>query len=809
MTLIGDHSIITDQKPCFHCGENCQGQVHYYQEHPFCCQGCKTVYQILEGSSLNDYYSLEENPGLKPTVAVGEYEFLDLPEVKEQIIQFEDDNIYRIKLNIPQIHCSSCIYLLEQLHQIDDNIQSSRVNFQSREIVLTLKKSDNILRSVFKLLNQLGYTPQIPEAEQSKSHRQSRSLLIKIGVAGFCFGNIMLLSFPEYISGHTEVDNTFKGIFKYLIVLLILPVLFYAASDYYKAAYTNLKHKYLSVDVPIVLGITALTIRSIYEMFYLAHPGYFDSLAGFIFFLLIGKWFQSRTYENLSFDKKYSSFFPLAVLKKEGSEFHITSIKELVKGDIIKLRNGEILPVNAQLLEDQASFDYSFVTGESKTVVKNQKDNLFAGGKLMSAVAMLMVTNEAKPNYLHELWNNNDSEYAKGRTTAIIDIISQKFTIAIVLLAVVGFLFWYFNSGFSKALEVFTAILIVACPCALALAAPFTYGNASRLLGKVDIYLKDASIVEQFSQIKNIIFDKTGTLTKRDATKVIYQGETLNTATQQDIKAITSCSLHPLSKFLTDHITVSVSDSVIEHYEEITGKGIKAAIGKNSYCIGSRQWLEENGIWVSEKIDNGRSSVYIGNNGRYLGCFEFSNIYREHILDDLTSLSESYNVSIVSGDGNYEEHFLKQSLVDNISMEFNQSPADKFKFVRTMRKTQGGKVMMFGDGINDAIALKESDIGVAVTEDTGSFTPNSDIIMHAKSLKKLTNILTYGKDCNRVLYGCLVASIIYNLVGLGFAFTGLLSPFVAAVLMPLSSVSVVVIAVGLTNYFAHKRNIVQ
>ncbi|MEZ5022461.1 MAG: HAD-IC family P-type ATPase [Chitinophagales bacterium] len=756
---------------------------------------------------LNDYYNIENNPGLKPLDTVGDFEFLELPEVREQLIQFEDEKIYRIKLNIHQIHCSSCIYLLEQLHQIDENIQASRVNFQRREIVLTLTKTEGILRRVFQLLSQLGYTPQIPEENNPKPNQQSKSLLIKIGIAGFCFGNIMLLSFPEYISGNSDIDSAFKDAFKYLIVLLVLPVLFYAAADYYKAAYTNLKHKYLSVDVPIVLGITALSVRSVYEMFYLSNPGYFDSLAGFIFFLLIGKWFQSRTYENLSFDKKYSSFFPLAVLKKVADAYDITRIKDLDKGDIIKLRNGEILPVNAQLLDDQAIFDYSFVTGESKTIVKQQKDSLFAGGKLKSANAMLMVTSKANSSYLQELWNNSDSEHPKGRTTAIIDSISQKFTIAIVLLAVAGFFFWYFNTGFSKALEVFTAILIVACPCALALAAPFTYGNAGRLLGKIDIYLKESSIIEQFGKIKTLIFDKTGTLTQKDSSEIVFNGRELDLTTQQDIKTIATCSIHPLSKSLVDHLEVDESQQFVEQYEEVAGKGIKATVRSSTYLIGSQNWLTSNGVLLHNINDNGRSKVYIGKDQVYIGYYELSNTYRDHILSDLKTLNNSYSIAIVSGDGNFEEQFLKSALVDKIQMEFNQSPNDKFNFVKAIREKNKGAVMMLGDGINDAVALKESDIGVAITEDTGSFTPNSDIIMHAKSLSKLTNMLQYGKDCNNILYACLSASILYNIIGLGFAFTGLLSPFVAAVLMPLSSISVVFLAVGLTNYFAHKRKI--
>lgn len=806
MSVDSQPIISTNAAQCYHCGEDCNQQKLEFNHHIFCCNGCKTVYEILNHSELESYYSIENNPGLKPIDPVGAYEFLELPEVKSKLIQYADESILKMKLHIPQIHCSSCIYLLEQLHKIDADILSARVNFQQRDIVITVKQSPDALKDVFKLLNRIGYSAQIPDSSK-KTASKTKSLLIKIGVAGFCFGNIMLLSFPEYVSGASTINATYTAIFKYLILALTLPVLFYAASDYYVAAFKSLRQKHLSVDIPVVLGIFALTIRSLYEIFVLHAPGYFDSLSGFIFFLLIGKWFQSRTYDNLSFNKSYETFFPMAVLRKADENFETTSIAQLEVGDIIKLRNREVLPLDAKLLSNEADFDYSFVTGESKTIHRKQSANLFAGGQLKSATALFEITKAYDNDYLKSLW----AEKAKAETSSknihsLIDLVSHKFTITIILIAIAGGVFWFFNSGFSKALEIFSAILIVACPCALALAAPFTYSNASRLLGKAQIFLQNTSIVERLSKIKSLVFDKTGTLTKQNHKASDFNGAPLSNNDEVAIQAILACSLHPLSQSLAEQLAKNES-LVVEGFEEFVGKGLSALVQDNHYLIGSRTFLASKGVEEIPTNNIGNSHVCVAKDHQFIGYFSLHNQYRPHLLKTINSMSANYNIKVLSGDGDFELDYLNHQFNGNVGLHFNQKPEDKLSFIQ--HEKEHAAVMMLGDGINDALALKAADVGVAVTEDFYSFTPNSDIIISADALNKIPSVLQYAHRCHQTLLVCLVVSLLYNIIGLGFAFSGSLSPLVAAILMPISSVTVVAIAVLLTNYFAHKSNLLK
>jgi Cu+-exporting ATPase len=774
------------------------------------------VYEILNGCDLEEYYAIEQYPGIRPKEESSHFDFLVLDDVRRQLIQFEDDRLVKTRLFIPEIHCSSCIYLLEQLHRLDPAIHSGRVNFQRRELSVTVSKDgeeDPLLR-VFRLISRLGYTPMAADEKAEGELRDSRSLLVKIGITGFCFGNIMLLSIPEYISGRSTIEPQFERLFNVFIMLLIIPALYFGARDYFAAAWKNIRHGYLSVDVPIVIGITALFIRSLYEIMEVGEPGYFDSLSGFLFFLLIGKWFQSRTYEHLSFDRDFKSFLPLAVLGRVNGEFQPVPVKDLAKGDIIQLRNQEILPVNAQLLDESAEFDYSFVTGESAMVVREQDQLLFAGGRLCSPSARFMVSESVNEGYLQDLWKEQDAKFRSSKLINLVDRISRHFTLAIIVLALAGLAYWAVVSEWYKALEIFTAILIVACPCALALAAPFTYGNAGRLLSRLDVFLKNTSVIESLGRVKKVVFDKTGTLTRKNDTHIEWFGDSLSRDQQEDLARLASCSVHPLSKSLVRHFnTVApVTDGPeISGFREEAGKGLSAAIGSRSYAMGSLEWMKENGLATDHLAirDNGRTRVYTGSGDRCYGYFEFANSYREGILEDVSGMASDYEVSIISGDGNFEEHFLSKTLGDRVDIAFGQSPDDKRAYIDSLKDGKENVVMMLGDGINDGKALKASDIGVAITEDTGSFTPNSDVIMHANALSRLPDILQYGLDSRNVLWFCLFVSLLYNLVGLSFAFSGLLTPFVAAVLMPVSSVTVVLLATGLTAYFAKKRKIIR
>ncbi len=451
---------------------------------------------------------------LRKIFPVRKFDYLDDTDTIQKLIDFKNETISSVTFYIPQMHCSSCIWLLENLYKLNPGVSQSNVNFLKKEISVKYFHSKLSLRELVQLLASIGYEPliQLDSTEEKKDvHR--KHLYYKIGIAAFCFGNIMLLSFPEYLSIDIN-DSYYRTVFAYLNLILALPVFFYSASEYFGSAYKGLRKKIVNIDFPISLGIIVLFIRSAVEVLLYNGAGYFDSMSGLVFFLLIGKLFQEKTYDTLNFERSYKSYFPLGVtVKKDGNETSVPAAK-LKVGDRIIIRNNEIIPADAILFKGTGNIDYSFVTGESVPVEKVLGELVYAGGRQKGSAAELEVVKEVSQSYLTQLWNHESfNKKDESYFTTISNTVSKYFTAAVLIIAAVSALFWL-QTSVHTAINVFTAVLIVACPCALALSTPFTFGNTVRIFGRNKFYLKNSSVVEDLAKINMIVFDKTGTITK-------------------------------------------------------------------------------------------------------------------------------------------------------------------------------------------------------------------------------------------------------------------------------------------------------
>lgn len=793
-----------DQQHCHHCGEECLEHDIVFEQKHFCCQGCCTVFRILQENDLEIYYQLEENPGLRISDKA-ELEFLDNPDIRSELIDFSEGNRSRVSFRIPAIHCSSCIYLLENLPRIEASVLSSQVNFGRKQVDILFDEEQLSLKELVALLHRIGYEPVIRAGgkEEIRQDTGERTLAWKIGLAGFCFGNIMLLSFPEYVSGGSEIPARYMAIFNWISVGLSLPVLFYSGRDYFLSAFKSLRERYLGIDVPIVLGMLALFFRSIYEIAVLGEAGYLDSLAGLVFFLLIGKWFQGRTYEVLAFDRDYRSFFPLSARRISNGKAESVPIAQLTEGDRVELRNEEIIPADALLLSDEAQVDYSFVTGESLPVRKKAGELLYAGGRMAGGSARIEVRKAVDQSYLTRLWNNPVfGEKKESRTTGLINRIAHYFTIAVLSISTLAAIGWWMMAGAGEAAMVFTSVLIVACPCALALSAPFTFGHAMRIFGRNGFYLKHSHVVERLNEANRLVFDKTGTLTRTDRARIEWEGTEMSGTHQSKFHALFAQSMHPLSRLLEKELPAAGRRELTD-FKESRGEGISAIIDGRQLISGSREWLLKNAVALPRQLTESASTqVLLAMDGRYLGRFKFRNVYRDGALAQLCELENEYPISIISGDGKGEAESLRNQLGANVELLFEQRPEDKLNYLNEL----GGKdrAIMVGDGLNDAGALQQSHVGIALTEDINQFSPACDAILDAGKFSQLKNLLGYAKESVRILRESLAFSLLYNTIGLGFAIAGLLTPLVAAILMPVSSISVVLYATLMTKFRAKK-----
>ena len=771
---------------CFHCGQEIEKDRIFFDEKAFCCNGCKSVYEILNANNLGNFYELNKNSGIRPDENLSQFDYLDTPEIFEKVVDFSEGNTSVVTFKIPVIHCSSCIWLLESLQDLNTNIRYSQVNFTKKTLQVSFNQNELPLSELAKFLTNLGYKPVISlETADKKEAAVDRSLTIKVAVAGFAFGNAMMFAFPEYLNTGSSVDfwlEEFAPFFRFLTFLLSIPVVVYSASDYYKSAWFGLKNKIVNIDVPIVLGILVLFFRSVYEIATNYGPGYFDTLCGLLFFMLLGKIFQKRTYSALSYDRDYKSFYPIAVTKVDfGGQQQNILLSDIKVGDRILVRNQEIIPVDAVLINGEGNIDNSFITGESATITKNPGDKIFAGGKQIGSILELEVIKTVNQSYLTQLWNKEAFRKEELGLDTLVNQISKYFTFIILGITLLAGIYWY-QIDFEKMFQVVSAILIVACPCALALSTPFTMGHIMRILGRNKMYVKDAHTIEKMAKIDTLVFDKTGTITYNKKANISFEGKEIAEFDLKNIKSLLKNSNHPLSKSLYEFLEVEDEYLPIENFKETAGKGYEATVRGKVYKIGSAKFTHQ-------EAKSLETAVYIERDGEFLGKFIFKNEYRDGLAEMAKELKD-YKIHVLSGDNSSEEQTLKNLIPNITEMRFSQSPEDKLEYIKYLQD-QGKKVAMLGDGLNDAGALKQSNIGIAIADDTNSFTPSSDVIMNGGVLTKLHDYFALTKDAMIIVKLTFGISFLYNVVGLTAAVLGEMSPLFAAILMPLSSISVV------------------
>ena len=790
-----------DTNNCFHCGLNIvKKEEIVFDKKSFCCNGCKTVYEIFSANDMSCYYDFQASPGATPLDINGKYDFLDDENIVAKLLEFQENSTHIISLYIPHIHCSSCIWILENLQRLQPGISTSQVNFPEKKVRITYNPEITSLKKIVELLCSIGYEPYISLDNYEEGAKVvDRSLVYKIGVAFFCFGNIMLLSFPEYFEVNEFWINQYRVFLRWLVFVIALPSFLYSASGYYVSAWKSIKAGMLNIEIPIALGIIVMFIRSTVDIIFDYGQGFFDSMCGLIFFMLLGKLFQQKTYSFLSFERDYKSYFPIAITKilPDGSEIPV-QVYAIEKGDRLLIRNQELIPVDGILISDKASVDYSFVTGEAVAIEKKSGDKLFAGGKQLGRVIEMEVLFSVSQSYLTQLWSNDVFQKKVDiKHKTITDKISRYFTPALLGLALVSFIYWIFIST-DTAFNVFTAILIVACPCALALTAPFTQGNVLRIMGNRKLYLKNAMVIEQLAKVDTIVFDKTGTITTNKKTSISYEGEALNKLELQLLNNALRGSNHPLSRRLYDYIPNQEKKHPL-HFEEIIGKGIFAEFEEGTVKLGSSQFLEH----MSENTHK-KTKVHVEINGIYKGSYIFNNQYREGLEQLFERLSKKYKLIVLSGDNDGERPILEKMLPANATLVFNQKPEQKLEYIENLQK-EGKNVMMVGDGLNDSGALAQSNVGISISENVNVFSPACDGILDASQFHKIAFFMQYSKNAMKIIYMSFTLSLLYNLVGLSFAVTGNLLPIVAAIIMPLSTITIVSFVTIMSNIYAIKK----
>ena len=763
---------------CYHCGDAVL-RPYVHDNKSFCCTGCMNAYRIISKNDMEFVYR-DGNYLSRPEKDESDaYRFLQNKEIAESLYVYQDREVAHVRLTLPSIHCSSCVWLLENLFKINSDVGKVEVDMMRREARIVFNHNALSLYDLALLLARIGYPPSFTRNNHEKAN--NASFYMKLGVAGFCFGNIMLFSFPEYLSFDQEYVRDFRDFFSILILALSIPVLVFSAKDYLKSAFMALKSRLLTLDVSIALGITALYSKSVFDIINGNGPGYMDSFAAFVFLLLVGKWFQNYTYDHLSFDNKLETYFPMVVMADRGAGLDMIKLDEVESGDVLILKDTDVIPVDGIALES-ATIDYSFVTGESEEIHVKKDDAIYVGGKIVGRPFRYRTNKQIDKDRLRDIWKA-DSTKKHNPIEKSIRVFSAYFLKTVLLTALLSATLWMFIDA-DKALFVGISVLIVACPCALALSLPFTVGNASRLLARSKFYVKDPTQIPILGKITAVVFDKTGTIT----VKSDQNGRDLDLPEPliSEVYSAAALSGHPKSVAIKELLEAyDPALKVVDHFDQVIGKGTETRIGDHTIRIGTRQFA------LYDDAENDFTTT-VSINRKMLFSYEPQSMVRPDLETTIKQISESHPVFLLSGDSTRDKNLMHSIGIPPENTHFNQLPEQKQAFIADLKK-QGYTVLMIGDGLNDIGALNESDFGIAVSDNIYGFIPQCDAILESEALAKVDNFIRVGKRASKVLKLCFGISVMYNLIGLYFAITGQLSPLIAAVLMPISSVSIVLI----------------
>ena len=788
---------IGEKHECYHCGISCNTSIAI-DDKVFCCEGCKLVYELLDDNGLCDYYKLQSHPGLTQIKALrnDKYAYLDNEEIAKRLYKFTDGKNVITTLYIPGIHCASCMWLLEHMYKLNEGITESRLNFSTKELTVHFNKEKISIRQIVELMATIGYEPYISleDADGKKGNKADKSKIYKLGIAGFCFGNIMMMSFPEYLSDK-GIEHQYVQLFRMLNLALALPVFFYSASEFFVSAWKGLKQKMLNIDAPVVLALIITFTRSLYEILTNTGGGYLDSMSGIVFFMLIGRVVQDRAYRSISFHRDYKAYFPIAVNVVTENGVVGKSLQDLKEKDVVQLYSDELIPADALIVKGTGNIDYSFVTGESEPVTMKEGDTVYAGGRQTGGQLTIQVIKPVAGSYLTSLWNHHafsNNKIKNNQDNSTVHLLSRYFTYILFTLAAATAIYWWITDP-SKILPSVSAMLIIACPCALLLAATYTDGNILRLLSVNGLFLRDASVIEQIGKIDHIVFDKTGTLTQGH--KVTFNGSILTNEDKAILYTVTSSSRHPYSQAIAHSIAEELGthpEVKLTAWQEIPGKGIVASTGDLSVRVGSSALTE-----VKSTLHN---NVYIRIGSKVAGV-HIEPAFRRAAPEMIGTLKERYELSLLSGDNDQQSKKMRSVFGKRTDLLFNQQPVDKLKYIEQLQSRKKS-VLMIGDGLNDAGALQQSNVGITLADDINNFTPSCDAILDANKFSKLPALLRLARSARQIVNFSFFISILYNIVGLFIAVQGLMSPMIAAILMPLSTISIVLLTTGLSSISA-------
>lgn len=802
-----EKAVLSKERTCLHCLQ----LVPENENSDFCCMGCKFIYNTINNLGLDEFYKYRDEQNFKVNAPTNQsFIYLDDPLIKEKHLKRISAKTSEVIFLLEGIHCLGCVWLLERLPKILAGVLNARLNFATAELAVTFDHEIVSLSKIAKTLDSLGYIPhlsnsldlaQLNEIEK----KEDRALLFRLGVAGFCAANTMMLAVSVIQGIFTGIEEQYQNYFAWISFALSLPAVTYSAFPFYKAAWKSLFYKQLHIDLPLSLAIIAAFVLSSYNTFVGNSYIYYDSATALIFLLLVGRIIQSRALryaKNLS--GKSWNLLPTKVNLFRDTSIEEVPVEAVKPGDKVIVYAGERVPVDGVILIGESNLDNSILTGESLPIEIKKGGIVYAGALNISSKLEIESLNFGTENrvnkMLKELVGAIDN---KGKYTQFINSLSSYFVFFILSCTLITFLYWM-NISYEQAFNNALSLLIVSCPCALGISTPVAMSMAISQATKKGIFFKSRDALEQIRHIDHLFFDKTGTLSE-GILKVQNQfyKETFNPLFTSYIKQLLSSSLnHPVSSAIFNYLNLiypNISKSTdCQNIKTLHGKGIIANTTKgDNILFGSIKWLKETGVIFSKEVENeinnflrlGYSVAAFSLNSDIKTIYAMIDTPRKESAGLIEQLNKTIpNIWILSGD--------RQEIVNEFSAKLsikrencigNLYPEQKAKIIS---QTNGLKAMV-GDGVNDAPAMKAADLSIALKGKLEANIEIADIVIAGGSLKELENAFIGANRAFSIIKQNLIISTTYNIFGISCAMLGIVNPLLAAILMPISSLTVI------------------
>ena len=776
----------------------------------FCCGGCQNVYHILKSENLDSFYEKLGNKTLSAPLQVSNDDLVkfDSENFLKNYTTITKDGFTQIDLILEGIHCAACVWLNEKILYDTKGIIEANINFTTNKARVVFNSEILKLSEIIKKIRSIGYNAYAYDSSvaDKQASKAKQDYFVRIMVAVVCTMNIMMLSVAKYTGFFTGMSPEVKDMIHFAEFLLTTPVLFFSGFVFYKGAYFGIKNRMVNMDLLVSTGATMTYIYSLTILFGAKGESYFDSVSMIVTFVLVGKYLEvigkKSAVDTLD---KIKSTLPLEaiVISKDGKK-ETKALNMIRIGDIIELKIGEKVPVDGKIIFGNASFDESSLTGESIPVYKKVGDSLFSGTVILDSLIHFEVTKDFKNSTFSSIVTLlEDSLNSKPKIQTLANKLSRGFSLIILSIAFITFLVWYYlgldlgfyfegTNQFERSFITAVSVVVIACPCALALATPMASLVGISELAKKSLLFKEAKYIETLANADIVVFDKTGTLTKGE-----LEVSNINLFKDDEkslnlLYSLLDSSNHPVSIAVKKYIKekYKVTQLVLEDVKNIEAKGLSARYGKDEILGGNEALLKEFEVDLNIELNSKTTQYLFAINKKIIATFEL----KDELKDDVKELIDylkSQNIESVMLTG--DNSFVASDVANKLGIENYRaalSPKDKADFINE-QNNNGKIVVMVGDGVNDSVALSFSDVAIAMGNSADISMMVSDVVLLSSKLKSLKDAFIISKKTYKHIKQNLIFSLTYNAVTIPLAMAGLIIPLFAALSMSLSSLIVV------------------